>query len=441
MAAILANPEGSKYEYYLMVEFRLILGNRMLISPSVTNFSPPAAHALLEANLALIPAHAFLRRKSLKSKGESRATTIDAHCQTLLGSRMELRRSTRHYQLFSGARGIHMITQQAEANRSGVLDPSDTVDLTIIMEHHQRGLEGFRKEVSCITSSNVELAFTGSLLLVGFAFASLRVQELNPPDMIPEEMNRATIHSSPTNGILRLNWLYLNRGVSTVIQDQWDVLKASRLRQMVIYPHGDGYLKDLPFDASSSRLSRCSPRLFKFAEGASEAVANMKASISGLEPAKDDLSSHSSVRTSQPSPSTSLGLVVDECSGAIEILETVYSRILYVLQCAATETSVDKEIQLDFEEAAILSWPILLPSTFLASVQGTEHDYFHGHSLVVLAHFYLVNTLVDSWFLRGSFEREILKINDLIGTQTESQLSKLMLWPIEVMNLPSTSTP
>jgi hypothetical protein len=336
--------------------------------------------------------------------------------------------------------GIHMITHQAEANRAIDIEDSDTVDLAIIVEHHQRGLEGFRKEVSRISPSNAELVFTGSLLLVGFAFASLKVQELNPLTGTPEEMNSAAGNPSSTNDILHLNWLYLNRGISSVISDQWHVLKASRLRQMVVFAHGDEFWKELPFDAPSSRLSHCSPRLFEFGEGASQAVANLKASLNMFEPAKNNLSSCSGTPTSQPSLSMTLDWIVDAHSGAIDVLDKVYSRILSVLRCAATDNPASMEIQLDFEEAAILSWPVQLPSPFLVSLERSEHDCLHGHSLIILAHFYLVNTLVDTWFMRGSFEREILKVNALIGTLNESQLSKFMLWPSEVIKLSPTCT-
>ena len=106
----------------------------------------------------------------------------------------------------------------------------------------------------------------------------------------------------------------------------------------------------------------------------------------------------------------------------------------------ATDNPADMEIQLDFEEAAILSWPVLLPSSFLVSLEKSKLNCLHAQSLVILAHFYLVNTLVDAWFLRGSFEKEILKINAIIGTLNDSQLSTFMLWPNEVMNLSPTCT-
>ena len=195
-----------------------------------------------------------------------------------------------------------MITQR-EANRTSDVEDLDTVDLAIVMEHHQRGLEGFREEVSCISPSNAEDLLAGSMLLVAFAFASLMVQELNPLIRTPEEMNGITGNPSSANDVLRLNWLYLNRGVTSILYEQWDVLKSSRLRQMLVFSQHDERLKDLPFLPPPSRLSRCSPRLVKFAEGARQAIANIKASLRALEPARDYLSSCSGTPTSHLSES------------------------------------------------------------------------------------------------------------------------------------------
>lgn len=337
--------------------------------------------------------------------------------------------------------GIHMITER-EANSTSGPEDLDTVDFAIVMEHHQRGLEGFREEMSCISPSNAEDLLAGSVLLVAFAFASLMVQELNPLNRTPEEMNGITGNSSSANDVLRLNWLYLNRGVTSILHEQWDVLKSSRLRQMLVFSQHDGCWKDSPFALPPSRLSRCSPRLVKFAEGASQAVANIKASLRALEPARDYLSSCSGTPTSHLSESpTTLDSVVDAHSETIDILDTLYLRILFILRCEATDNPADMEIQLDFEEAAILAWPVQLPSPFLASLERGEPNYLRGHSLVILAHFYLASTLLDTWFLRGAFEREILKVNTLIGSLNDSQLSTFMLWPNEVVASTLRSTP
>jgi hypothetical protein len=109
-----------------------------------------------------------------------------------------------------------------------------------------------------------------------------------------------------------------------------------------------------------------------------------------------------------------------------------------VFWCVLTENPTEKEIHLNFEEAAILWWPNLLPSAFLASLERSDHNYLRGFSLVILAHFHLVNTLVDTWYMRSSFESEISKVHALIGSLNENHLSTFMLWPNEVVSLPLT---
>ncbi|KAJ5770251.1 uncharacterized protein N7511_002302 [Penicillium nucicola] len=332
--------------------------------------------------------------------------------------------------------GIHMIKQKADAN-TPIPEDSDAMDLAVVMEHHQRGLEGFREEVSRTSPSNAEFVFAGSLILVGFAFAFLRIQDFNFQTGTTEDLC-SNLANPLTNKNLRLNWLYLNRGVVSVIRDQWPVLKTGRLRQMLMSSHNDEAWAVSSFDVPS-RLSRCSPRLIKFYEGAHQAIVSIRESLNAIESASDDRSSCSGTPASQPSPSTSLDVAMDVHVETIRILETFYSRITSTLQFAATENSTDKEIQLDFEEAAILSWPDLLPSAFLESLERSEHNCLHGLSLVILAHFYLINTLIDAWHLKGSFQIEILGLNALVGSLNESKLSTFMLWPNEVMNLPLNS--
>ncbi|KAJ5193784.1 hypothetical protein N7491_001114 [Penicillium cf. griseofulvum] len=333
-----------------------------------------------------------------------------------------------------------MVKQKVDASGNVGFGDSDTVDLAIIMEHHQRGLEGFREDVSRLSPSNAEAVFTGSLLVVAFAFAFLKIQDLKPLTRPTEEMSGAMADLSSTNNIPRLNWLYLNRGVTSVIGDQWPVLKSSRIRQILILRSNDQSWAD-SLSHTPSRLSRCPPRILRFAEGARQAVTSIKDSLNVVEPARDDLSSCSGTPTSQPSPSTTLEWAIDAHLETIRILESFYLRILSVLRCAVTEIDSDKEIQVDIEEAAILSWPCLLPSAFLTSLERNDCNSLHGYSLVILAHFYLMNTLVDTWYMRGSFELEILRVNPLIESLNDSQLSTFMLWPKEVLGLPLTYTP
>lgn len=84
-----------------------------------------------------------------------------------------------------------MVTQQTETDQNGNHEDLDSVELAIIVEYHQRGLGGFRDEVSSISPANAELVLTGAMLLVGFAFASLKVRELNLPAVFTEKMNGA----------------------------------------------------------------------------------------------------------------------------------------------------------------------------------------------------------------------------------------------------------
>jgi hypothetical protein len=71
--------------------------------------------------------------------------------------------------------GIHMITEQARQRRG----ERDAVDLLVVMDHHQQGLQGFREEVARISNASAEAVYTGSLLLIAFVYASLQVPKLN----------------------------------------------------------------------------------------------------------------------------------------------------------------------------------------------------------------------------------------------------------------------
>lgn len=151
--------------------------------------------------------------------------------------------------------GIHMTIERPRHGSGEENNWSEIVDLRVVMGHHQKGLQGFREDVAQISHSNAEAVYAGSLLLAGFIFASLQVSELNKTDInadsvsVPYYPTLSKQSRQPLNRP-RLSWLHLIRGVSTVIQDQWPTLKASCLRPMVLYFHGDEYWKDLPFASS-----------------------------------------------------------------------------------------------------------------------------------------------------------------------------------------------
>ncbi|GFG14550.1 sterol regulatory element-binding protein ECM22 [Aspergillus udagawae] len=329
--------------------------------------------------------------------------------------------------------GVHMITQRLR-QRPGEDCDSDTVDLRLVMDHYQRGLQDFRKEVAKISNSNAEAVYAGSLLLVAFVYASLQVPELNPawssadPASVPypPALNMQTL---PPIDRPQVSWLHLIRGASTVIQDQWPVLKASCMRPMVLHFHGDEYWKDLPFDSSLSKLSYCSLLVQLFAQGALQAVADLRAFHTTLR-----LTGSNELYSTSVSPSDTSEVAVDGPSRAIDVLESIYSRVMSVLQCTISEQGSpdDSDIQYNLEEAAVLGWPILVPDVFIGLLESDELvGQAWGLSLAILAHFYVVNTLVGRWFL-GAFKEEILRIQNFVSSLHDVELDRLLILPVKI---------
>jgi hypothetical protein len=78
-----------------------------------------------------------------------------------------------------------------------------------------------------------------------------------------------------------------------------------------------------------------------------------------------------------------------------------------VLKCSVSERGSpdDSDILANLEEATVLSWPSLVS---LLDVDEPV-DLGRGLSLVILAYYYVINTLMDCWFL-ASFKEEVIKI-------------------------------
>ncbi|GAA92322.1 hypothetical protein AKAW_10436 [Aspergillus luchuensis IFO 4308] len=74
-----------------------------------------------------------------------------------------------------------------------------------ILDHHQKGLEGFRHALSEATASTAEYIFCGSILIVAFAFASLRIRALRDKGM--------GFHNGDSAGEPWIDWLHLVRGL------------------------------------------------------------------------------------------------------------------------------------------------------------------------------------------------------------------------------------
>ncbi|KAI9037831.1 cation-transporting P-type ATPase PCA1 [Aspergillus affinis] len=88
--------------------------------------------------------------------------------------------------------------------------------LEVIFAHHQIGLRGFRKALSNLSNPNCCEIFVGAMLLVSFAFGSLRVRNMN--DVVsasfqpPECMQQ--LHP-------RFDWIVLIRGMMPAIGKYW----------------------------------------------------------------------------------------------------------------------------------------------------------------------------------------------------------------------------
>jgi hypothetical protein len=121
----------------------------------------------------------------------------------------------------------------------------------------------------------------------------------------------------------------------------------------------------------------------------------------------------------------------------LELLESMYMRILYVVQFSRDETNtgtaVALAIQADMENAAVMGWPQALSESFLASLGSP--DVIPNASLVVLAHLYLSLALFEAtWFLNGAFDEEIMKIDALFKASGDETFIALMQWPVTVLN-------
>ncbi|KAF7590356.1 hypothetical protein BBP40_002959 [Aspergillus hancockii] len=350
--------------------------------------------------------------------------------------------------LLLGLAGLHVLTSQAESDQSleanqspdiqsSSPDFSMSVDLPVIIHHHQLGLQGFRDQLSHLTDANEEEVLTGSFLLVGFALASLCVQDLDP-NLSPGENTvlgqTATMSFKP-----RLDWLYLVRGCSSVIQQRWNTLKMGRLRHMFFYQYANDDWKAAPEPSSFPRIHTSAEPLYRFVDGARHAIMGLQDFLTRT---KHVLSEHTgSLGTPSSQGSTSAvqdraTSVLEENSRALETLESMYMRILYVVQFCKGEQicSADAELQTDIEDTAVISWPHLLSSEYICSLDCEEIGLPDGLSFTVLAHFYVIFSLFKSlWYLKHSVDKELAKIDVLVRSLGNEQLSNLMQWPLGVV--------
>jgi hypothetical protein len=321
---------------------------------------------------------------------------------------------------------------QHDATRSSDLSTRNMklAKLKVVIEHHQLGLKGLQEELWNTSESNAELLMTGSMLIVGFAFASLRVGNLNP-----EPQPSPTIpYSSPENadnnnaGKPHTHWLRLVRGVSSITQQHWMTLKRGRCRALLQFrnSHEDwklcrSQLDGIVPDGIRSKIS-------KFASGASQAVSNLQTFLDAFK------------STEQFPTDSEESSILQEQHHALTVIEDMYMRVLYALQLQKVEpqSSSDLDAQAEIEAAAVTSWPMLVSQGFISSLESYEHiRVMEGLSFTILAHLYLtLSILENTWYLGATFDNEIVKINKLVAGLNDGQLKKLMEWPMEVIRSP-----
>ncbi|RLL97509.1 hypothetical protein CFD26_107175 [Aspergillus turcosus] len=291
----------------------------------------------------------------------------------------------------------------------------DTAYLQIIIEHHQRGLEAFRTELANLSSANINDVFVGSMLLVVFVLASLRIRNLNDAHWQPGEP--------------RLDWIFLIQGLCTVIKHNWPELRMGPLRDMTQYGYANDDWRLCPREALRSvsvPVRRgCSPRLVTFCRGADEALTHL-------------INYHESLasRAEETGTGTRHRQILAEQKAALEILEGMYMRTLYVVRFSDEGRDSPRDVQADLEDAAIMSWPEFLPGGFLDTLAGD--GVCSTLSYVILAYFHLLFSLLESfWFVKGGFDGEIVKIQSLVDSSGEGELVSLIQWPVSVIAVQS----
>lgn len=181
--------------------------------------------------------------------------------------------------------------------------------------------------------------------------------------------------------------------------------------------------------------------LLTFLSGAPSAISRLRELVCAIQAETnsscDDIP-RSSTSASTPGSSAEPQQTFSAQNHAIGVFEEMYLRIKFVLQLQKIESSPsDREVQAEMEEAAITSWPHMILDTFISSLEPEKSlDAPQGVSFIILAHLYLLLTLLDDlWFLGENFDIEITKVNALVVSLDNEVLSKAMEWPMNVIGL------
>lgn len=120
--------------------------------------------------------------------------------------------------------------------------PSCSDELRTLVEHHQKGLRSVQEGLASIDETNAEVLFAGSMLIVGFAFGSLRIGNLEFLSRAPQHPFSREYTTSDTSSLPNrphIQWLRLVRGVSSIAQHSWKTLKLSRLRPLLLFSNAN----------------------------------------------------------------------------------------------------------------------------------------------------------------------------------------------------------
>ncbi|PYI00736.1 hypothetical protein BO78DRAFT_465130 [Aspergillus sclerotiicarbonarius CBS 121057] len=300
------------------------------------------------------------------------------------------------------------------------------LDYHRVIQHHQRGLEGFRQALADISPATAEDVFCGSILLVAIAFASISIRDLDSAEL---GLIHTDDHDTPYT-----DWLHLVRGLTSIVGEYWFTLKLGRLRSMLSYTYATGTWKPTLPELPSSpfpRLANGSPMLSVFAQGASQALHMLRSFATRLSSNKTAFGE--AAPFGHPEADGSLHDHVNTLDG----LADIYMRVLYTSQFSQSERDCpgSLDVQIDLEDSAITSWPQMLSDIFIASLKPSEQvRTAEGFSYVILAHFYLTLALFeDVWYFNRGPRAEIRKIFSLVERLNSREISALMAWPMSVI--------
>ncbi|EED17672.1 C6 finger domain protein, putative [Talaromyces stipitatus ATCC 10500] len=345
--------------------------------------------------------------------------------------------------------GIDILTTRDghDGNIQTFSDPSISWSprLHSIMEHHQLGLAGLQEALCAPAEPNAEALLAGSMLVVGFAFASLGIKDPNPSMGTFQNSSHGSPSAFPSQAPLQIQWLHLVRGVTCILSQFWSTLRRCRLRSLLFFNNANDDWKLCETELRSGvalNQNIQSKRLRKFATGANRALTDLRDICVDLrhsrnfEESSDGLLLNATPRSEQ-SGYAGGRISLSACEQVIGVVEDLYMRILYVLQMKPlnSQSPSDLEIQIDLEDAAISAWPHRLPEEFIATLDSHGNvDTLFGVSLTILAHLYsTIAIFEDIWYLGKTCDAEIYKINTLIHGLGDEELIRLMEWPVDII--------